>query len=57
MFDLSSDANNLVIRGENSIVLPELPDEMFAMIYIDPPFNTGRSQRRESMKTVRSASG
>lgn len=27
------------------------------MIYIDPPFNTGRVQRRQSLKTTRSVSG
>lgn len=50
-------SKNLVIHGDNLGVLRDLPDETFAMIYIDPPFNTGRKQRRESMKTVRSTTG
>lgn len=48
---------NLVYHADNAIVLPTLPDGAFQMIYIDPPFNTGRSQRRQSLTTVRSDSG
>ena len=33
-----------VILGENLEELAKLPDGSFQMIYIDPPFNTGRSQ-------------
>ncbi|MGQ0846300.1 MAG: DNA-methyltransferase [Sporichthyaceae bacterium] len=46
-----------VVHGDNAAVLPLLPDESFAMIYLDPPFNTGRVQRRDGMRTVRSATG
>ena len=51
------DGPNLVVEGDNLAFLTELPDESFQMIYIDPPFNTGRVQRRASIKTVRSESG
>ncbi|WP_150461403.1 DNA-methyltransferase [Nesterenkonia ebinurensis] len=51
------DGPNTVIEGENLPVLQQLPDEAFQMIYIDPPFNTGRIQRRQSISTVRSAEG
>nr|WP_254058147.1 site-specific DNA-methyltransferase [Clavibacter michiganensis] len=34
-----------------------LPDESFKMIYIDPPFNTGRVQKLQSLKTRRSPTG
>ena len=37
-------ATNQVIKGENLSVLKSLPDESFQLIYIDPPFNTGRKQ-------------
>ena len=36
---------------------PQLPDGAFTLIYLDPPFNTGRSQARRSSTAVRSASG
>ncbi len=59
MQDFTSDAHgpNLVIEADNADVLPRLPDETFRLIYIDPPFNTGKTQRRQSMRTTRSESG
>lgn len=48
------DGPNLVIQGDNLPVLRELPDESFQLIYIDPPFNTGKVQSRVSLKTRRS---
>lgn len=39
------DDNLEVIRG--------LADESFRLIYIDPPFNTGRTQSRKRLRTVR----
>lgn len=51
------DSKNLIIHGDNGVVLPLLPDESFQMIYIDPPFNTGKRQARQSLQTRRSVSG
>lgn len=34
-----------------------MPDESVQLIYIDPPFNTGRKQSRSRAKSVRSESG
>lgn len=48
---------NLVFHGDNADVLPTLPDDSFQMIYIDPPFNTGKKQSRQSIKTTRSLEG
>lgn len=48
---------NLVIEADNGHVLPTLPSDFFQMIYIDPPFNTGRKQSRITMTTRRSESG
>ena len=53
----TADGPNLVIEGDNGAVLPLLPDAAFSMIYVDPPFNTGRAQRRETLRTVRSENG
>lgn len=48
---------NLVICGDNCEVLGLLPDKSMKLIYIDPPFNTGRQQTRQSLKTSRSENG
>ena len=41
-----------VILGLSEEVLPELPADYARMIYIDPPFNTGKRQARKSIRTV-----
>lgn len=51
------DGGNLVIHGDNLVAAAALPDNTFTVVYLDPPFNTGRSQRRQSTTSVRSASG
>ncbi len=48
---------NLVVLGDNCDFLPLLPDKSMKLIYIDPPFNTGRQQARQSLKTTRSENG
>jgi len=46
-----------VVLGDNLAVTALLPDESIRLIYLDPPFNTGRTQRRQSITTTRSADG
>lgn len=53
----SPDSPNTVIEGDNLSVLQGLPAESFQVICIDPPFNTGRQQRSQPMRTVRDAEG
>jgi len=48
---------NRVYFGDNLPILRTLPDECAALVYIDPPFNTGKNQRRERLKTVRDDDG
>lgn len=43
--------------ADNLEVLRALPDAHVDLIYIDPPFNTGKVQRRLSMSTVRCTKG
>ena len=43
--------------GDNLPVLGQFPDAGFELIYIDPPFNTGRTQSRTRLKTVRDGEG
>jgi site-specific DNA-methyltransferase (adenine-specific) len=38
-------------------VLHTLPDGVIDLIYVDPPFNTGRVQSRQSIQTSRSTTG
>jgi site-specific DNA-methyltransferase (adenine-specific) len=46
-----------IVWGDNEHFLPLLPDESVDLIYIDPPFNTGRKQQRSRLKTVRDEQG
>ena len=44
---------NRIFFGDNLPILQSLPDGCVDLIYIDPPFNTGRAQGRTQIKTVR----
>ncbi|SMQ73631.1 site-specific DNA-methyltransferase [Agreia sp. VKM Ac-1783] len=46
-----------IIQGDNLPVLAGLADEAFTLIYLDPPFNTGRVQKRQSTTSVRTQAG
>lgn len=46
-----------VIQADAADLLPKLADETFQLIYIDPPFNTGKVQQRKTLKTQRSDAG
>ncbi len=48
---------NLLMHGNNLDAIAALPDAAFTVVYLDPPFNTGRSQKRQSTTSVRSESG
>ena len=48
---------NRIVLGENLRVLQSLRAESAELIYVDPPFNTGRRQVRPTMKTVRDVAG
>ena len=51
-------AVHTVYLGDNLDVLRRhVPDAAAALVYLDPPFNTGRAQEHTRIKTVRSASG
>jgi site-specific DNA-methyltransferase (adenine-specific) len=41
-----------IVLGDNLEVLPRFEDETFQLIYIDPPFNTGKTQTRRTLETV-----
>ena len=48
---------DLVLLGDNLELLPQFDGETFRLAYLDPPFNTGRRQRRTTLATVADASG
>ena len=41
-----------IVRGENLDVLARLPERFARLVYVDPPFNTRRTQRRQRMRAV-----
>ncbi len=41
-----------IVLGDNLEVLPRFEDESFQLIYIDPPFNTGKPQTRKTLQTA-----
>lgn len=43
--------------GDNLTLLKKIKAESIDLIYIDPPFNTGHTQRRTSLKTVHDEEG
>lgn len=51
------DFNARVVFGDNLSVLRTLPDGCVDLIYIDPPFNTGKRQKRSRLITQRDTSG
>ena len=46
-----------VIHSDNLTALQSIPDESIQLIYVDPPFNTGRVQSRGTSTTTRSEEG
>ena len=51
------DSINLVLKGDNLAHLKTMPTGSVQLIYIDPPFNTGRKQTRGKSVTTRTEDG
>ncbi len=51
------DGADLVVLGDNLAVTAGLPDASFRLIYLDPPFNTGRTQSRQTISNTRAETG
>ncbi|HEX8219239.1 MAG TPA: site-specific DNA-methyltransferase [Chloroflexia bacterium] len=49
--------SNHIYYADNLPLLQSMPDASVDLIYIDPPFNTGKKQQRNSLQTVRSENG
>jgi site-specific DNA-methyltransferase (adenine-specific) len=41
---------DLLVQEDNAGVLDRLPDGRFDLVYMDPPFNTGRAQQRLTLR-------
>ncbi len=48
---------NKLFEGDNLSVLKSMPDESVQLIYVDPPFNTGRKQERGLTTSKRTETG
>jgi len=48
---------NRILQSENLAALRALPNASIPLIYIDPPFNTGTTQSRPRLKTIRDDAG
>ena len=46
-----------MLLGDNLALMRELTDASVQMAYADPPFNTGRTQARHTLRTVAAADG
>ncbi len=53
----AASAGNRLLAGDNLGLLKTLDSESVQLIYIDPPFNTGRKQTRGSATTKRTETG
>ncbi len=49
--------DDLLIAGDNLSVLQALPRGAFDLVYMDPPFNTGRAQARHTLSVASDAGG
>jgi site-specific DNA-methyltransferase (adenine-specific) len=49
--------DDLVLQGDNLPLLSALPDGAFDLAYLDPPFNTGRRQTRDTLAVTPAPGG
>ena len=52
---MSGGSENRIILADNLDILPAIESGSVPLIYLDPPFNTGREQRRTRLRTQRDA--
>jgi site-specific DNA-methyltransferase (adenine-specific) len=50
-------AEDLVLLGDNLELMSGLDEGLFQLAYLDPPFNTGKRQRRRTLATVADPDG
>jgi site-specific DNA-methyltransferase (adenine-specific) len=52
-----AEAEDLILLGDNLELLPAFADESFQLVYVDPPFNTRKRQKRVTLQTAAEAGG
>lgn len=57
MYLVARSPSSLVVCADNLDVLAHVPDGSVDLVYVDPPFNTGRRQTRTRLRTVRDEAG
>jgi len=50
-------SRNRILQADNLQALRDIRSESVELIYVDPPFNTGRKQTRPRLRTVRDEAG
>jgi hypothetical protein len=55
--DILEGATGLIVPGDNLPILRGLPDGSIDLVYVDPPFNTGRRQTLRRLRTIRDEEG
>ncbi len=50
-------AEDRILLGDNLDILPRFADASFQLVYVDPPFNTGKRQKRATLVAERDADG
>lgn len=53
----SSDGTIQIWEGDNLPIMEKMPSETIDLIYVDPPFNTGKKQERTQISTVQDDNG
>jgi site-specific DNA-methyltransferase (adenine-specific) len=46
-----------ILLGDNMQLLPAFAAESFQLVYVDPPFNTGKAQTRKTLRAARDEDG
>ena len=49
--------DDLLVAGDNALAIAGLPEASFDLVYIDPPFNTGRAQARRTLSVTAAPDG
>jgi site-specific DNA-methyltransferase (adenine-specific) len=49
--------DDLLIAADNALAMERLPNARFDLVYMDPPFNTGRAQSRRTLAVVADSHG
>ena len=55
--DILGGAVGRIVLADNMAVLAALPDDSIDLVYVDPPFNTGKSQTLRRLRTVHDPDG